>query len=105
MTRTSPPKLVYGRASKLDIKDAALWYQRTVSPGVAQEFLAAVEQCVSDICAYPEAHSIVFCGFRKALVPDFPYSLFYVYERRTVRVKAVMHWKRDPEDWRKRAKR
>jgi len=103
MNALKPPGPVYGRAAKMDIQDAARWYQYVVSPGVAQNFLAAVEKCVADICVYPEAHNIVFLGFRKAIVRGFPYSLFYLYERGTVRVKAVMHFRRNPEDWKRRA--
>lgn len=104
MSTGKPAVVRYSRAAKLDIKDAARWLQHTYSPSVAQQFLRAVEERVADAAENPEACGVVYRAVRKALVSRFPYSVFYVYDGKRLRVLAVMHWRRDPFDWQVRVR-
>jgi plasmid stabilization system protein ParE len=101
---SEPVGVVWARVAKLDIKDAARWYQREYSPSVANQFLDAVERCVSQAAEHPEAHELVFATLRKALLNDFPYSVYYTFQRRRIKVIAVMHWRRNPLDWQARVR-
>ena len=53
--------------------------------------------------ANPGQFPIVFRNVRRALLPQFPYSLFFVVEGNTLLVIACFHASRDPSQWKKRA--
>lgn len=95
---------IYSREAKLDIKDAARWFQRTYSPAVAQQFLRAIRECVTLVAEFPRAHEVVYGYVRKAVAQGVPYSVFYFEEDGQVTVIAVMHWRRDPRDWQVRVR-
>jgi plasmid stabilization system protein ParE len=48
-------------------------------------------------------HAVVFAGIRKAVVPRFPYCIFYRAEATRVHVIAVFHSSRNPAIWQGRA--
>jgi plasmid stabilization system protein ParE len=86
----------------MDTNDAARWYNAR-SPRLGEEFLCAVDDAVEQVLRFPESGPLVYRTFRALLLEKFPYTLFYVYQPGRVRVMAVMHWRRDPEDWQARA--
>lgn len=96
----SDPRL--SRLAKLDIQDAKRWYRRKYSAAAARHFLLAVNECVARIAERPEAHTLVFRHYRKALVSGFPYSVYYTADRGKIEVIAVMHWRRHERDWKSR---
>ena len=73
--------------------------------GLGEEFLAEVGRVVDLIGAYPEACPEVHRNLRRALVRRFPYSLYYrlVRDVELVEVRAVVHQRRHPRTWRRRA--
>ena len=73
--------------------------------GLGDEFLAEVGRVLDLIGAYPEAGPTVHRDLRRALVHRFPYSLYYRLDREAevVEVRAVVHQRRHPRTWRRRA--
>lgn len=82
--------------------DAAIdWYEQQQS-GLGPEFAERVQAVFDRVSATPEMRPTVYRDVRKALVRQFPYSIFYrVYADRIV-VLAVFHNKRNPKIWKSR---
>jgi plasmid stabilization system protein ParE len=98
MTEERAPQLTFTRAAKMDIKDAAHWYKAR-SAELGNRFLAAVDEVTARLRTFPESSPGVHPRIRRAIVPDFPYSLFYTHEAHRIKVIAVVHWRRDPARW------
>jgi plasmid stabilization system protein ParE len=87
--------------AELDLDEAHLWYHRQ-APGLAADFLAAVNTCLASIQRHPEAYALVDPTMRRALLRRFPYAVFYEIEPVEIVVYAVFHGARDPRAWRRR---
>jgi len=48
---------------------------------------------------HPRSSPLVLEDIRQAIVPRFPYSIFYTLEDDVLVVVAVFHLARDPADW------
>ena len=87
-----------------DVVEAYTDYE-AARPGLGAEFLAEVGRVVGLVGDFPEACPEVHGGLRRALVHRFPYSLYYriTREAELVEVRAVVHQRRHPRSWRRRA--
>lgn len=97
------PAVKLTRLADMDIADAMEWYSAQ-SPDLGEAFVEAVHRGFSRITEYPEGSPLLYKKVRRLVVLGFPYAVFYVYERKRIRVLAVMHWRRDPRDWQVRAR-
>ena len=95
-------RLVFRRAARQDLEDAALWYEGR-RPGLGGEFQSAVEDVLrliqADPLMYPRVHRLV----RRVRVRRFPYAVYFLAERDRVVVLSVFHARRDPRVWQSRA--
>ena|SRR5438132_868795 len=92
---------VFRRAARSEFDDAADWYEaRQARLGAA--FAAAVQQVLDRIAAQPDFYPQVYGEVREALVPEFPYCVYYREEPGRVLVLSVFHTARDPSIWRGR---
>ena len=74
------------------------WYEAQ-QPGLGEQFLAAVQATLSSISLYPEIYAPVYGEVRRAIVPRFPFAVFYIVEsERTVALR-LLHTARDPRVW------
>ena len=85
-----------------DLADAWNWYEAR-SAGLGDEFLGAVERCNERISANPALFATVHRSVRRALLWRFPFAVFFVIGDDVVQVLAVLHVRRDPGVWQKRA--
>lgn len=65
--------------AELDLDEAHLWYHRQ-APGLAADFLAAVNTRLASIQRHPEAYALVDATMHRALLRRFPYAIFYEIE-------------------------
>jgi plasmid stabilization system protein ParE len=94
--------VILRRLAQAEFDDAADWYEaRRVGWGAA--FTLAVRQVLAAIGVQPDAHPEVHGDVREALVPGYPYAVYYRPESGQVTVLAVFHTSRDPAEWQKRA--
>lgn len=96
-------RLVVGPEARAEIAEAALWYESCAS-GLGERFVEAVGEALKSIHDAPHQYQIIRVGgsVRRALVPRFPYALFYVILKQEVTVVACLHGRRDPRHWMRR---
>jgi plasmid stabilization system protein ParE len=87
--------------AELDVEGAYRWYQAQ-EPGLAADFLGAVDTCIALIRRHPEAYQLVDRSMRRALLRRFPYAVFYEVGSSEIVVYAVFHGARNPRAWKRR---
>jgi toxin ParE1/3/4 len=84
-----------------DIREAALWYElREPDLGLrfVREVRSSLESIAENSCRFPTVEKDV----RRALVKDFPYSIYFLTNPHDVTIIGVLHQHRRPGMWRKR---
>jgi toxin ParE1/3/4 len=94
--------VVFRRAARAEFDDAADWYEARQA-GLGARFTAAVQQVLDRVAAQPDRYPQVYGGVREAIVPRFPYCVYYRDEPGQVLVLSVFHTARDPSVWQGRA--
>jgi plasmid stabilization system protein ParE len=97
----SLPVLLTAEA-EADLEEAAQWYEQG-SAGLGVDLVARVRQTLASIGSMPEAFLEVQTGIRRAQVQRFPYGVFYRRNGDVVEVIAVIHNRRSPTAWQRRA--
>ena len=91
-------RVILRERAQNDVRSAFKWYE-SQRPGLGEAFLAAVQERLESIAAFPDAHRIIRRRIRRAVVSRFPCLVFYVAKGDRVDVLAVLHHARDPADW------
>ena len=94
-------KLVFRPTAERDIEEAREWYGQR-SPGVEPRFSDALAAALEIVVSHPLAFPEIERGIRRARVSTFPYVVYYLPKRDTVRVLAVVHTSRHPDTWKRR---
>ncbi len=94
-------ELIIAPEAEQDIAEAYGWYE-TRRIGLGEEFLSRIDACIQKLLRNPEMYSLVHEGYRRGLVRQFPYAIFYEYVGGVVTVYCISHTSRDPEKWRQR---
>ena len=84
-----------------DIKIAYDWYE-SQRIGLGEDFLLALEESYSKISRTPRVYQIIHKIVRRKLLRRFPYGVFFVLQDDEVIVIAIMHTRRQPNEWRSR---
>lgn len=88
-------ELVFLLGSEVDIQSAFNFYEG-VQPGLGEIFIGHLEMALSQMKTFPEI-APVFGGFyRRLLVPDFPYGIFYSLEAGRILVVGVLDLRQAP---------
>jgi plasmid stabilization system protein ParE len=74
------------------------WFELQIS-GLGEEFIAAMELQLRRLEQAPLLYAEVIPGVRRALLPRFPYGLFYAVRDDLVHILAVLHDARHPSRW------
>jgi len=90
--------VVFRRAARVEFDDAADWYEARRA-GLGPDFTAAVQAILDRIADMPESYPKVLREARQALVPGFPYCVYYVADATRAVVVSVFHTSRDPTIW------
>lgn len=92
---------LFTSAAEADVEEAFQWYD-SQRPGLGAAFRHALDIAVAAVESNPEAYAVIQRETRRALLPKFPYGLFYRVLDDTIVVVACMHAKRHPRVWRTR---
>lgn len=91
-------RLKFSARALQEIGEARIWYE-TQNPGLGEEFVAAIELQLKRLEQAPMLYAEVIPKVHRALLPRFPYGLFYVVHHDLVYVLAVLHDARSPNQW------
>ena len=84
--------------AEAEFAEGAVWYYRR-STTTAQRFVAAVELTLAEIGESPDRYPVVHRTIRRAVVPSFPYAIYFVKGVGECVVLAIHHGKRHPRRW------
>lgn len=85
----------------IELYEAASWYEQR-RPGLGSEFLGRVEEALDRIREFPELSPRVHGPVRQVLVRQFPYAVYFRDDRDPMKIIAVFHASRDPQEWKRR---
>ncbi len=94
-------EIVFHPSARAEL-DASVDFYEARLKGLGRRFLAAVEEATESIARSPHAGSSLEGGFRRRLVPGFPFSIVYRTSEEQVFLVAVAHQHRRPDYWRRR---
>jgi plasmid stabilization system protein ParE len=94
-------RIVLRRQAKLDLLEARRWYD-ALSEGLGEALREEVDAVLQGLENHPEIHPRVDDRVRRASLRRFPYGIFCVIDRNTVRVIAILHRARSPAHWQRR---
>jgi plasmid stabilization system protein ParE len=89
--------------AEADLEDAARWYEDERA-GLSVRFLSDVDRTIARIRERPFEFPAVSGDVRRALLHTFPYAVYFRTSDEAVVVLAVLHLRRNPKVWRRRAR-
>ena len=93
---------IFHPEARAEMRESVEFYEARLD-GLGLRFLALVEQAAERISAHPDAGAPLAGGFRKRIVPGFPYNIIYRVREDYIYLVAVAHQHRRPGYWRERA--
>ena len=78
-----------------DLREVMAWYE-AASPGLGAEFQQAFFAELDRIATAPLTHRVLYRDFRRAIMPRFPYLIYFKVEAATVVIFLLIHSARDP---------
>ena len=96
-------KILIQPQAETDIRDAYFYYEEC-SIGLGADFLLSLDALFSLIKREPEIFQKVYKNIHRGLIKRFPYGIYYIIDKDSITVIAVMHCKRNPATWKKRIK-
>lgn len=86
-----------------DIDGIFKWYEEQ-REGLGYEFILSTDQCINTIQSNPSFAFNVTDSVRRAVIPRFPYNVYYTIGNESIFIHVIMHQFRDPEEWQIRIK-
>lgn len=93
-------KLRYRAVARRDVDEARKWYA-VRSAELESRFAAELAATLETVVRHPVAFPRVKAEVRRAVLPVFPYLVYYLTEDDAVVVLRVLHGKRHPDTWRR----
>ena len=93
--------VIFGPEAQEELDEAYAWYESLLE-GLGDELLIELRRILDGVQIFPDAYPLVYQHFRRALVPRFPYSIYYRASADQIEVVAVYHGHRRPSGWRDR---
>ncbi|MGE0607498.1 MAG: type II toxin-antitoxin system RelE/ParE family toxin [Pirellulales bacterium] len=90
--------MIVSPAAENDLRQSRDWYELRRF-GLGAEFMLCIEDVFERISRNPELHAIVHRDVRRALARRFPYAIYYRHVGGEIIVLAVIHSRRDPQQW------
>ena len=87
--------VTFHRAASAEFIEASVWYE-TKRIGLAFEFIAEIDGCVSLASKHPLQFAVVREDIRRVVAHRFPYSVYFRAEKHRTVILAVFHGSRDP---------
>ncbi len=81
-----------------EYRDAYTWYRERSFPA-AERFENAIERALEQIQKPPDRWPVYHSRFRKYMLREFPYKIFYRCDAWRTFVLAIAHGRRRPRYW------
>ena len=94
--------ITFHRASSEEFVEANTSYE-SKRAGLALEFIAEIDRCISLASKNPLQFAVVREDIRRVVANRFPYSIYFRAEQHRIVVLAVFHGSRNPVIWLDRA--
>lgn len=94
-------RLRFHPEAQIELLGAAKGYEAE-QPGLGKRFLEAVRDATCKIRLSPSMFQCVEGKARRCCVERFPFGLVFREENDEIQILAVIHFKRDPDYWKKR---
>ena len=94
--------VTFHRAASTEFIEASAWYE-SKRLGLALEFMAEIDHCVSLASEHPLKFAVVREDIRRVVAHRFPYSVYFRAEKHRIVILAVFHGSRNPSIWLARA--
>ena len=87
-----------------DFDEAYIWYE-SKQIGLGIEFIDQIDLALQKISRNPQAFQKIFKKTRRYIIGKFPFGLYYLVDdvNKEIKVIAVLHFKRSPKSYRKKA--
>jgi len=95
---------IFHPEARAEADESVEFYEARLN-GLGLRFVTAIEATAERISTNPEAGAPLAGGFRKRIVPGFPYNIIYRAWEDYIYLVAVAHHRRRPGYWRDRADR
>ena len=92
------PRVVFRPQADVELLEAKRWYDQR-REGLGQEFGLQVDNIVSKILERPLSFPAVHGDTRRAILPRFPYGVFFRVLPDEILVLGVVHARRNPKIW------
>ncbi|MFN3756773.1 MAG: type II toxin-antitoxin system RelE/ParE family toxin [Flavobacterium sp.] len=95
-------KVVVSESVKLDLLEAASWYENA-KKGLGKTFLLHIRKEKNRIAKNPTAFEIRYDSIRIAFTKRFPYGIHYEFieEAALIIIHAIFHTSINPDSWKK----
>jgi plasmid stabilization system protein ParE len=90
-------------AAEQDVKEARLWYHGQ-QPKLGKEFVDELRRAMRRIGERPLQFPEIAARVRRTLLHRFPYAVYFVLRGGQAIVVAVLHQRRRPATWKRRAR-
>lgn len=90
--------LLISDEANADILDAFLWYE-SAREGLGSDFELCLEAEINRLLRNPRQYQIQYKKIRIAYIERFPYGIHFLLDKKFIKVIAVFHTSRDPENW------
>jgi plasmid stabilization system protein ParE len=87
--------------ARAEFLDAVRYYE-SQRAGLGARFKAEVDRTLTRIATAPQQFAQVEPGYRRAVVHNFPYGVFFMGMEEEIVILAILHSRRNPEVWKSR---
>lgn len=95
-------RVLFRPEARAEVLEAFHWYEEQ-RPGLGGVFRTCLDLAIERIQKAPLAYAVQHRDLRRALVDRFPYSIFYRVTPSVIVVVGVIHDRRHPREWKRRA--
>ena len=91
-------RTVFHPAASRELVEIAVYYDREL-PGLGSDFLNELDRVLSLLAENPQLGAVFEPPFRRALMQQFPFSVYYAVESNRIKVMAIAHQSRKQGYW------
>lgn len=97
-------KILFTKQAKEELSISRKYYNQCRS-GLGAEFTSDIKNSIIIISENPFQFQECFPQIRKANTLRFPFSLFYHIQDSSIKIIAIFHNSRNPDEWKKRTEK